>query len=522
MQLNCSASNASFVVKAEDEQFYSKIDVPVPRLSPDERARRRLAFINIRSLYKHNGLISPYTPEDARNVVSYSRWASDEVNGLEFGRGFDFQRTFSEQFIELQKLAPRWNLVTYQCENCDWCINCAYCKDSYLVRSSISAQDCFYSDKIQRCKDVSDCLNISDSELCYELINASHCFEVSWSEDVEGCQHSYYLYDCRSCSYCIGCVGLSHKEFYFLNAPVTREEFATTHTKLLNDAEFRNSVEMQFEKLKQKYLHPAVRILQSENCIGDRLWNCKNVYWGFSLKDAVDCSYTHLGTSAKDCFDCSQPDEMELCYEVTSAYKTYNSKFCFNVFEIRDCDYCETSGMIHDCFGCVGLHRKSFCILNKQYSKEGYSQLRAQIVEHMKKTGEWGEFFSMKHSRYCYNETVAYEYFPLTKAECVAQGYRWREERKDESITNADRVTCPSSQKPFQLQQSELTFYQRMGLPLPVLHPDVRHSLRRGKTNPLTLFRTKCAVTQNEILTSIPPSRQWSVVHVDEYQKRFQ
>jgi len=45
----------------------------------------------------------------------------------------------------------------------------------------------------------------------------------------------------------------------------------------------------------------------------------------------------------------------------------------------------------------------------------------------MKKTGEWGEFFPIALSLFAYNETVAQERYPLTKAESLEKGYRWHE-----------------------------------------------------------------------------------------------
>ena len=75
-------------------------------------------------------------------------------------------------------------------------------------------------------------------------------------------------------------------------------------------------------------------------------------------------------------------------------------------------------------FGCVGLRNASYCILNRQYTKEEYESLVPRIIEHMMKTGEWGEFFPSSLSPFGYNETVAQEYFPLTREEVLASSLR--------------------------------------------------------------------------------------------------
>ncbi|HRI36281.1 MAG TPA: hypothetical protein PK765_04380 [bacterium] len=67
------------------------------------------------------------------------------------------------------------------------------------------------------------------------------------------------------------------------------------------------------------------------------------------------------------------------------------------------------------------MNDKSYCILNKQYTEEEYNTLVPKIIAHMRETGEWGEFFSPNLSPFGYNETVAMEYFPLTKEQALSQ-----------------------------------------------------------------------------------------------------
>ncbi len=45
------------------------------------------------------------------------------------------------------------------------------------------------------------------------------------------------------------------------------------------------------------------------------------------------------------------------------------------------------------CIGCVGLKNKSYCILNKQYTKEEWYVLADQIFTQMNQQGVLGDFF---------------------------------------------------------------------------------------------------------------------------------
>jgi hypothetical protein len=90
-------------------------------------------------------------------------------------------------------------------------------------------------------------------------------------------------------------------------------------------------------------------------------------------------------------------------------------------------------------FGCASMRDKEYCILNKQYTKNEYEKLVPQIIEKMRgetsalgakadpATGdsragaERGEFFPSTISLFGYNETLAHEYFPLTKKDALRQ-----------------------------------------------------------------------------------------------------
>jgi len=70
-------------------------------------------------------------------------------------------------------------------------------------------------------------------------------------------------------------------------------------------------------------------------------------------------------------------------------------------------------------FGCASIRDKQYCILNKQYTREEYEKLVPQIIEKMQADGERGEFLPERISPFGYNETVANEYFPLSKEEAI-------------------------------------------------------------------------------------------------------
>ncbi|MBU0670943.1 hypothetical protein KKF29_02180, partial [Patescibacteria group bacterium] len=66
-------------------------------------------------------------------------------------------------------------------------------------------------------------------------------------------------------------------------------------------------------------------------------------------------------------------------------------------------------------FGSISVRNQEFCILNKQYDEASFDKLKIKIVEHMKNMGEYGQFWPIQNSPFCYNETAAQDNYPLDK-----------------------------------------------------------------------------------------------------------
>ena len=178
----------------------------------------------------------------------------------------------------------------------------------------------------------------------------------------------------------------------------------------------------------------------------------------------------------------------------------------------------------HSLLGCTGMKKHEYCILNKQYSKKEYEDLATKIIAHMQSTDEWGEFFPPRMSAFGYNETVANDYIPLTKAQVSAKGWRWRQlqSEKDylgpptkipESIEETEDsicekiLLCEETGKPFKIIPQELNFYRMLHLPVPKRCPDQRHTDRMNRLNPRRLWKRTCARCGEEIQTTYAPER---------------
>ena len=117
MTTQCINCSKTFNIELDDQAFYDKVNVPAPMLCPDCRMQRRLAWRNERFLYQrtcdscHKPIVSIYAPNSTiTKVYCGNCWWSDTWDALDYGRDFDFNRPFFEQFAELMHEVPHVNL----------------------------------------------------------------------------------------------------------------------------------------------------------------------------------------------------------------------------------------------------------------------------------------------------------------------------------------------------------------------------------------------------------------------------
>ncbi len=537
MKKTCPVSGKTFEITDADLKFYEKMDVPPPTLCPEERFIRRLAFRNRRKIYKRKcdatgkSIISMYTPNTSFPVYHLSEWNSDKFDPLEYGREFDFGRSFFEQFLELSNVIPHPHAaVTGTNENSEFCNGNKGLRNCYLVFNALDDQDCFYCDGCDLSNNCVDNLYINKSELCYECVECFGSYQLFFSIRSKNCSNSWFLRDCIGCSDCFGCTNLRNKKYYFANQSYSKEEYEKKIKELdLDSFASIENLKSYFQEFSLSQPHKFASLLKCENVVGDNLENCKNCESCFNCESAEDCKYCFsLLNGSKDCFDASFFGlNANLCYETANfGDSAYNLRFCNECWSnVQDLTYCIGCLNSKDCFGCFGLKDyKQYCILNKQYTKEEYEVLVPKIIEHMKKFGEWGEFFPIEMSPFAYNETAAQEYFPSTKEECLKKGWAWRDEDigakyqgpKYQIPDNIEAVSddifqaileCKSCSKNYRIVKPELQFYQKINLPIPHKCPDCRHMDRMKLRNPRQLFDRTCDKCGVDIQTTFHPLR---------------
>lgn len=531
----CQNCKNEFIIEPEDFDFYEKIKVPVPTFCPECRFIRRAVWRNERTLYRRacdlckKNIISIYSPKSPYVVYCNECFHDDSKwDPLNFGKEYDFSRPFFEQLKELQLRVPRLYSFVFKNANSDYTNGAAFNKNCYMIFVSDNNEDSFYSYWIMHSRNIADSHTLNDCEFCYECVGCKKCYMTKFSEDCTNCQNIIACKNCSNCQDCVGCVNLKNKNYCIFNEQYSKEEYAEKIKEL--NLQSHEGIRAVLDKVRElsansivKYMHG----LQNANVVGDYVFNSKNCFDCYGSNSIEDSKYITWGDNSNNCHDgYVAVDKSTFSYDFVSGINLNNVKFsslCQNDFDSQYCDKCENSNNL---FGCIGIKKKEYCILNKQYTKEEYDELLPKIIEHMNsepytdKGGieyKYGEFFPANLVPFAYNETVAQEYAPKNKEEVQKMGYFWREpeernykvtlfpkdlpqsiEKTEDSILK-EIIGCEHEGKcdegcslAFKIIPEELQLYRKMGVPIPRLCFNCRHTQRFKKKNPQKLWHRQC------------------------------
>ncbi|MDD5720979.1 MAG: hypothetical protein PHT16_00825 [Candidatus Pacebacteria bacterium] len=535
----CQNCKKDFTIEPEDFSFYEKLKVPAPTWCPDCRFVRKLTFINERSLYKETcgnckkSIISMYSPESGISSWCIKCHLSDVWDARDYGREYDFSKTFFEQFKELKYNIPHRALDQNERngEGCEYSNLCFANKDVYLSFNIVGSEHIKYSNNVlKRNKNCLDSMIIKANDRGYELVQASNNYNSTFLIESDQCVDSHFLYDCSNCVKCCLSCNLRNKSNVFKNQQLSKEKYEEAVTNLKLET-YSGQIKAKdiFRDLAKNAIHKHAHIKNSVNVVGDFVENSKNVYHCYCVADAENVKYVFFSANAmKDSQDVVSCGKIEECYEFTLGGRGSNRVvLCLscgggnnNLF------YCDNVRSSSNCFGCVNLIKKQYCIFNKQYSKEEYFELLSKIMKHMNEMPYvdalgreyvFGEFFPTEISPFAYNETRAFEECPLSKEEVLAFGYKWKEIEakayvptikgdaipdsiKDVEDTICDEVIeCPNKGKvetrctsAYKILPDELSFYRQMNLPIPRYCPNCRYHQRLAWKNPFHFYKREC------------------------------
>jgi len=496
---NCQNCKQGFVIEPEDFGMYKQLDLPAPVLCPYCRWKYLLAFwlfgrFRITASALSGKRIITVLPENVPfPIYEREEFVSDAWDPLTYGRPYDPSRPFIDQLCELQAAVPHPHQGGVKNVNCDWCDDWWESRECYLSRSGYRNEYLSYAYRVTNSKNSIDITYCFDMERSYDCLYCFKGYNLKYSFNCRDCIDSSFLYDCRNSSNCFMSWNLRNKQYCILNVQYTKEEyFEKLKTFDLKSYVAVDKLKKEFwEHLRADAVHRATYNVQVINSSGNFLVEDKNCTSCVFMEKSENSRYCIRGFEAKDCIDqvsciaekCGWGALDQWGYEnICNLYATH----CRFTAYLDNCEECEY------CFGCVGLRKKKYCILNVQYSKEEYEELLLKIKSDMKKSGEWGKFFPLSAAYAGYNDSLAQIMFPMKKEEVLAFGAKWQEisEPHYDNVIGADtlpdaidevgdeitkqRILCPETNLSYNIAQRDLAFYREHGIPLPRRHFDWR------------------------------------------------
>ncbi len=516
----CRISGKEFIISDQEIALLEKLSpiiwwerflIPLPTISPEERRRRKLQFKNYFTLFKRKDenwkmMISMFPEDTDRTIYSQPFWWGDTWNSLDYALDFDSSQTITNHIYSVIKNTPLPTLdnAYKYLENCEYINGNGFSKNCYFIFNGNHNENCLYGWSLFDSANILDSSYIRFSQNCSRSLHLWKCFNVHSSWNVSESRDSEYIFSCDWCRYILGCIWLKNQEYKVLNSPCTETEYQETLRKIRSDSVFRKSFELQVRELiKSVWIIQSVTT-GSTNAEGDFCYDSKDVINSYNVGDSTNICHTYNSFWVTDTIGLDQWwENTNLTYESLdiglNASNIYCSISCWNTALYNF--YCTKCNGCSYVFWCSGLRNKSYCIFNKQYTKEEWESTVKSIVKQMRKEWTWGEFLDPKYAPFAYNESQAMDFMPLSRDEALRLSFRWsdREELPPERITKIipwERlpenireipddilnwaIKCPKTGKLFQIQPLELEMHRRFSTPIPRVHPIERIKMRLG------------------------------------------
>lgn len=475
-------------------------------------------------------IISMYTEDVLFPVYCNSCFNSDSWDSMSYGADYDFSISFFDQYKKLSSMVPRLALEGYQNENSPFSNYTWVSKDIYLSPTTMYSENVVNSFFIVKSNNILDCSILNKSSFCYEVVNGESCSNVFFSLMVNNCLDSSFLFNCKNCTNCFMSSNLRNKTNVFRGVQLSSEEYKKEISKIsLSNTKELILLKNEYEEMKKNSIHKFSHLEKVENVTGNNISNSKNLQKCFDSSECENVKHSVQIQYIKDSMDLfGAGDVGQFIYEGVNVgfgdsslfFSSHSYDGMFNSFYT---EYCHNSQNI---FGCIGLKKKNYCILNKQYSKDEYENFIPSIIDHMNqmpyidKIGnvyKYGEFFPSEFSPFAYNESIVSDYFNLSKLDAMNYGYLWKETngREYHSTLSYENILESSFEisdsildqiiscmhdgkcndkctKAFKIIPQELEFYRRFNISLPILCPSCRYNLRFSQKNPIHLWHRQC------------------------------
>lgn len=425
----CAMTGQKWNMSDEEIGWYKKFQVPPSAVAPQTRwMHHGLWYVGYQYWYQSHPetgkpIICTVHPATGIKVLPDQEWFQKDFTQM--GREYDLSKSFFEQWRELQLSVPMSaqrnhvepkNSISFVSQGDE---------DSYFVGASKSKRT-IYSHVATDTEDSCEVYQGFSIQNSYNVVHSHRIFNSKFVRECYDCLNSAFLFDCRNCEFCFGATNKRNKKYVWFNEQLSKEEWEKRMAE----------VDLGSRRVSDDYLSRFYRLIaeqgvwpenfnnQDVDSTGEYLNKTTNVRASyFCAEGGVDeyfCNFS-LGASRQNAFT-GYPVFATDCYYSASISRGGNCKFCFLNIQSNQMEYSLLCYNCENCFGCIGLQRKQFCILNKQYTEEEYWKRVDVIKCAMMDRGEYGEFFPARFSPSYHGDSGGSYWFGATPSDLKGIG----------------------------------------------------------------------------------------------------
>lgn len=344
-------------------------------------------------VYNNQKLFSRFSPDRVQNIVSV-----DDYNVLRESfcettwRDIVTSENFFMQMHAMYKTMPLICVIQDDAnENASYADTVIESKNIYLSFNVVASENVLYSYNIKASTNVVESIAVwSKCEHVYQSAGVIKSYQIYNSSSVKDSSNIYFSHNLIWCNECIGCSDLTNMSYCIDNVQYEKEEYEN-----LKAAAILNKRQSWYV-VASSPLMLSVENYESANYVFNAK-NIRNAYFVGGKREKSDIY---------DAFSCGFDGDF---YWVVSTW--WGSQYlynCVNMGESYMMFYCQNCTSSSYCFWCIWLINKQYCILNKQYTKEERHEKVDQILAHMEKEGQLGDFFPWRMNPFYFNDTGAY------------------------------------------------------------------------------------------------------------------
>ena len=316
-------------------------------------------------------------------------------------------------------------------ENSAYAFSVLNSRNCYLSFTVITdCENICYSFAVKEwCRNVFCSAQVSNhSENIYHSVCVIKSFAVFYSKFIEWCSDIRWSTNMIGCQHCLFCDGLVNHSYCIRNQQLTKEEYEKERAEIFSQKEH---FELRYDELSCQWQSHGSSNIENGNFV---LYSedVTNGMYSFNLKQARNTLVVWSPNPNEHIYDAFEAGSLgnSHFYGVLNtgvqSEHVYNCEWivtCFNVYYSRFLENCKY------CLGCIGLRNQSYCILNKQYSKDEWHREVQEIFASMKEKWILGDYFPGQLCPFYFNDTIASLVEDFDKDEVEAMWYLWRDEK---------------------------------------------------------------------------------------------